>query len=323
MNKTIDLNEIKSILPNLDLLPLIEEGFVAYSDGRSVVPPVGELILEKGEVHIKYGFVRSQPFYVIKIASGFYGNSKLGLSNSGGCMLVFCQVTGTLLCVLLDEGHLTNIRTAVAGAIAAKHLAPKKVTQIGIVGTGIQALAQLNHLRSVVSCRKAMVWGRSQEELHKFTGRFEAESPADDMPNFQLDTTLDLEKVQSECNLIVTTTPAKTSLLKSEFLKPGTHITAVGSDTPEKQELDSRILSRADIVVADSIEQCKTRGEISQAIRRGDFSLDKAIELGDVISGKLTGRSSDEQISVADLTGVAVQDIQIASAVYSGFAKIQ
>jgi ornithine cyclodeaminase len=133
--KIATLDRIKEILPKLDLMPAIEAGFVAYSSGRAVVPPISELILEKGEVHIKYGYIRGEDFYVIKIASGFYGNSALGLPSGNGCMLLFKQETGEFAAVLLDEGHLTDVRTAVAGAVAAKYFAPRHVERIGIVGS--------------------------------------------------------------------------------------------------------------------------------------------------------------------------------------------
>ena len=111
---------------------------MAYSEGRAVVPPVGELLLEKGEVHIKYGYIEGDDFYVIKIASGFYGNPKLGIPSGNGLMLLFSQQTGELVCTLKDEGLLTDVRTAVAGAIASKYLAPVNIQRIGIVGTGMQ-----------------------------------------------------------------------------------------------------------------------------------------------------------------------------------------
>lgn len=314
MTVILKRSEIEQRLESINLLPLIEEGFVAYSQGNSIVPPVGELQLEKGEVHIKYGFIKSQSYYVIKIASGFYGNSEIGLSTSGGCMLVFCQTTGQLKGVLLDDGHLTDIRTAVAGAIAAKHLAPKKVNQIGVIGTGIQAQLQLCHLRSVVDCRNVLVWGRSANSLINFVERLDAEQDkADD--RFEITATDNLAELQQQCNLIVTTTPSNEPLLSMEHIQRGTHITAVGSDMPDKQELDTKILANADLVVADSIEQCNTRGEISQAIRNQDLDLAKVGELGNVISGDSPARTSEQQITVADLTGVAVQDIQIATAV--------
>ena len=305
----ITLAQIKDILPALDLMPAIEAGFVAYSAGQAVVPPVGELLLDKGEVHIKYGFLHDEPYYVIKIASGFYGNPQLGLPSSNGLMLLFSQRTGELVSILLDEGMLTDTRTAVAGAIAAKYLAPKRVRRIGIGGTGIQARLQLQHLKGVTACRDVLVWGRGDAQLSRYR---------QDMGplGFTIGTTQDTAEIMDSCNLIVTTTPAESPLLGVAGLQRGTHITAVGSDAPHKQELDAAILGRADLVVADSISQCLERGEIYQAIEAREIREADLVELGDVIGGKAKGREDEEQISVADLTGVAVQDMQIASSVY-------
>jgi ornithine cyclodeaminase len=302
------LDQIKSVLPELDLVPAIEEGFRRYSARQAVVPPVGELLLEKGEVHIKYGYLRGGDYYVIKVASGFYENSQLGLPSSNGMMLLFSQQTGQPEAILLDEGYLTDTRTAVAGAIAAKYLAPDRVERIGIVGTGIQARLQLRYLRDVTPCRNVLVWGRGESQLNAYQ---------DEMTpfGFRVETTMETAVLQQSCNLIVTTTPATEPLLKAAHLQPGTHITAVGSDTPHKQELDAQILARADLVVADSIAQCLERGEIHQAIKAGLLTQDRLVELGHVISREAPGRSDDTQITVADLTGVAVQDIGIATAV--------
>ena len=307
--KTIMLEQIKKVLPALDLIPAIEAGFVAYSAGRAVVPPVGELLLERGEVHIKYGYLTGDSYYVIKVASGFYENPQLGLSSSNGLMLLFDQRTGELVAILLDEGYLTDVRTGVAGAIAARYLAPRHVQRIGIVGTGIQARQQLLYLAHVTKCRQVLVWGRGEAQLARYERDMQAHG-------FQVETTQLTADILRSCNLIVTTTPATAPLLNASDLQAGTHITAVGSDTPEKQELDGAILAQADLVVADSISQCLARGEIHRAIEAGHISESRLIELGNIISGASPGRTNDEQITVADLTGVAVQDIQIASAVY-------
>lgn len=312
--KVISLNEIEHALVGLDLMPEIEAGFVSYSAGEAVVPPVGELLLDGGDVHIKYGFLKGDDYYVIKIASGFYENPKLGLSSSNGLMLLFKQRTGELASVLLDEGRLTDIRTAVAGAIAAKYLAPKEVGRIGIVGAGIQARQQLRHLKNVTACRDVLVWGMTQDEVDSYKSDM-------DTQGFHIETTLDASQILPNCNLVVTCTPAASPLLLADELQPGTHITAVGSDTPEKQELDPSILGRADLVVADSIPQCLVRGEIFGALRAGQIRADQLVELGSVIAGKHPGRESDTQITVADLTGVAVQDIKIASAVYGAITS--
>jgi len=315
--RIIQLNEIKSLLTEIDLIPAIESGFVSYSEGQAIVPPVGELLLDKGEVHIKYGFIESQPYYVVKIASGFYGNAEFGLPTGNGVMLLFCQKTGQLKCILLDEGHLTDVRTAIAGAIAAKYLAPNNVSRIGIVGTGIQARAQLQYLEGTTNCRDVLVWGRSQDNLDDYV-KYSNEH----LPRFQIETTLEIADIQNQCNLIVTTTPSKQPLLTADHLQAGTHITAVGSDIPDKQELDSEILRESDLVVADSISQCQVRGEISHALRNQDIELNQLVELGNVISGQAQSRTTDDQVTVADLTGVAVQDIQIASAVFESAERL-
>ncbi len=303
-------DQIEKVLPTLDLLPAIEAGFEAYSTGKAEVPPVGELLLEKGDVHIKYGYLHDDEYYVIKIASGFYRNPHLGLPTGNGMMLLYDQTTGQPVSILLDEGRLTDIRTAVAGAVAAKYLAPGNVERIGIVGTGVQARLQLTHLESVTGCRRVLVWGRGQSQLDRYRQDMASSG-------FTIETTLDAADILGTCNLVVTTTPATAPLLTAANLQPGTHITAVGSDTPTKQELEAAILEQADLVVADSIAQCLVRGEIHQAFKAGCLAEADLLELGSIIAGQAPGRTSDSQITVADLTGVAVQDIKIAEAVHT------
>jgi len=309
--RIVERPEIEEVLAGLDVLPLIESGFVAYSEGRAVVPPVGELILEEGEAHIKYGFIRGEPWYVIKIASGFYKNAERGLPSGDGMMLLFSQATGQPVATLLDRGHLTDVRTAAAGAIGARYLAPRRVERIGVAGAGVQARLQVQHLKPVTDCRSALAWGRTDEELEAYRRDMEA-------VGFDMAVTRDPAELGASCNLIVTTTPATEPLLRVDDIRSGTHITAIGSDAPHKQELDPAILSRASLVVADSRAQCRERGEIARALDAGAISPDQVSELGDVISGKTPRRTDDDQITVFDSTGVAVQDIQIASAVARG-----
>ena len=309
--KVLTLDQIKKVLPSVDLMAEIEAGFVAYSQGRAVVPPVGELIMKNppGEVHIKYGYLADDDYYVIKIASGFFENSKLNLPTSNGMMLVFSQKTGTPEAMLLDEGYLTDVRTAVAGAIAAKYLAPSNVDRIGIVGTGMQARLQLEYLAPVTSCRDVLAWGRSDEKLNTYQ---------QDMSDkgFTVTTATDAGDIMTSCNLIVATTSAEEPILSwTDQIRRGTHISAVGSDTEHKQELDAEILRNADLVVADSIAQNVVRGEIHQALKVNAIKEADLVELGSIIAGDAKGRESDDQITVADLTGVAVQDIQISKAV--------
>jgi len=311
MPKIYNLDQIRSALKNIDPIDAIEQGFLAYSEGKVVVPPVGELIFDDppGDVHIKYGYIIGDEYYVIKIASGFYENTKRNLPPYDGMMLLFSQQTGAAVAILLDEGHLTNVRTAAAGAVVAKYMAPSKVHCIGILGTGTQGKMQLDYLKSVLKCREAIVWGRSQQSLDAYVHAMA-------YSGFQIRTTLETSEIPNNCNFIVTTTPARSPLLFVDQIQPGTHITAMGSDTAEKNELDPAILQKADIVVADSISQCIERGEIHHAIKTGILQPDEVVELGNVIFQKELQRHTEEQITITDLTGVAVQDIQISKAVY-------
>lgn len=313
--RVISQDEIEQALESIDLLPAIEAAFVAYSAGRAVVPPVGELVFEDppGEVHIKYGYLEGGRSYVIKVASGFYENPALGLPSGDGLMILCEQRTGRPAAVLLDRGRLTDVRTAVAGAIAAKLLAPERVETIGIVGTGVQARLQLMHLRDIVDCRRVLVWGRRQEACEAYCDEMRSQG-------FEVAATSDVGSIGETCELIVTTTPSRTPLLAAADLRPGTHITAVGSDTVGKQELEAEVLGRAEVVVADSRSQCRERGEIAAALSAGMIKLDTVVELGELLAGDAAGRSRQEEITVADLTGLAVQDVQAAQAVVDGIA---
>jgi len=315
MPTIITLDQINSIVNSIDVISAMEAGFTQYSNGNAVVPPVGELILENppGEVHIKYGYIKNDDYYVIKIASGFYENPKLGLPSGQGMMLMFSQKTGELTSVLLDEGHLTNIRTAAAGALAAKYFAPANINAIGILGTGVQAKLQLLHIQRHNPCKTVWLWGRNKDHAEKLKSGLRND--------FDVTIASSPVEVAQNANLIVTTTPSEIPLLKENDIKPGTLIVAVGSDTQDKQELESNILKNADIVISDSIPQSKSRGEIYRAVKDGALEPEKVVELGTAIQDKALQRSSEEQTIVVDLTGVAVQDIMITAAVYTKFIE--
>jgi ornithine cyclodeaminase len=188
-------------------------------------------------------------------------------------------------------------------------MAPANVERIGIVGAGIQARQQLRYLTRISDCRDVIVWGIDQDEADRYKADMEPEG-------FSVDTTLETQPIAETCNLIVTVTPSKKPLLKAADIRAGTHITAVGADTPGKQELETGIFSMADLLVVDSISQVVERGESQHAFREGLITEDDLVELGLVIDGKALRRTSEDQITITDLTGVAVQDIQITKAVY-------
>jgi ornithine cyclodeaminase len=313
MPKLVTLDEIRLLLDTDNLIDEIEAGFVLYSDGKVTVPPVGFMHFDNppGDVHIKYGSIQDDDYWVLKVASGFYQNPSLGLQASDGVILIFSQRSGALELVLHDRCWLTDMRTAAAGAVAARHLAPQKVDQIGVIGAGVQARMQLEMLCSVVEAKSALIWGRNEEKVGKMIGELES-SDAILSAGMEVQAVESVQELAETSRLIVTATSAHEPVLRADQVQPGTHITAMGSDDDGKQELDVALLGKADRIVADSVSQCSQYGECVHAINAGVISLDDIVELGAVVSNSTDGRTSDDQITIADLTGVAVQDIQIA-----------
>ncbi|ANY80194.1 hypothetical protein BB934_19820 [Microvirga ossetica] len=306
----LDLPQIEQRLEGLDLVGLMEDAFAAFSRGEAVVPAPGELLFgdPPGEVHIKYGYLTGGDTYVIKIASGFWNNPAIGLSSSDGLLLVFRKATGELMAVLNDRGRLTDLRTAAAGAVSAKHLAPASVDAIGVLGTGIQAELQVQMLQSVRPCRNVVVWGRNPERASAYAKRMRRK-------DFNVDIARSSAEVAERCRLIVTATASAAPLLHWRDIRPGTHITAIGADSADKQELDEAIIRNADIAVTDSRSQARSRGEIGHAYGDNRSAADRIVEIGEIVSGTVRGRSAEDQITVSAFSGLAVQDIAMAAAI--------
>jgi ornithine cyclodeaminase len=309
--KILSRKQIEQILSIPTVLKAIEEGFVIYSRGDAIIPPVASLHFDHppGDCHIKYGHAKNGKYYVVKIASGFHENSKMGLPTGNGLMLLFNKSTGELLSVLFDEGYLTDIRTAAAGCIAAKYLAPKNVSCVGIVGTGAQAYYQLKLLEFGITCREVMIWGRDEAKAKKFKNH-------PDLRGWKINVAKDLNELTATCNLIVTTTSSSQPLLWAHQIQSGTHITAVGTDDLGKQELDPEIFVKAKRIIVDSRSQCMQFGDVSYAVRQNLIKEEQLVELGEVIEDPSLRRNSETEISVVDLTGVAIQDLQIAALVF-------
>jgi ornithine cyclodeaminase len=299
--------ELLAAIHPAELIQAVEDGFAAYSRGTVVVPPVGHLEFDDppGDCHIKYGYIRGDDAFTVKIATGFYRNPERGLPSSNGVVLVFSSRTGELLAILRDEGCLTDLRTAAAGAVAAKYLAPTNVECIGTLGAGTQARLQLEYLKEVTPCRRVLLWARSAARAAAFQAALHVEG-------FEIELASTVAELARRSRLIVTTTPARHWLLGVDDVQPGTHITSVGADGGGKQELDPRLFARA-LCVVDSRKQCAQFGDSSYAIQAGLIAQADLIELGEIIQDRSLGRRDAAQITIADLTGVAVQDIQIAN----------
>ena len=306
---------IENLLNGVDLSFLISKGFIAYSSGQVMVPPIGELTFKDppGDVHIKYGYIKGDKYYIIKIASGFWENEKYGIPNGQGMMLLFNQKTGVPEALLHDEAILTDIRTAIAGQICASRLA-NEIHCIGVIGTGVQARLQVEYLQSITTCRNIIVWGRNKDKVRKYRKDMEKKG-------FTVSMKTNAKDVCKQCNLIITATASKEPLIFKDDLQPGTHITAVGADAIGKRELGKGVIGIAKTVVADSVVQCVERGEISYALSAKEIKIEQICELGNILSGNSMGRKNSDQITIADLTGVAVQDVQIATAVFESYLE--
>jgi ectoine utilization protein EutC len=296
---------------DLGALNSVERAFQSYANGQAVVPvPLGMIVPGTGdEVHVKTALLPDAEVIAIKVATGFYGNQWLGLTNSNGIVLLLSRQTGEPLALLQDNGYLTDLRTALAGAIAAKYLAPKKIETVAILGTGAQARYQLRALQLVRGFTRAFVWGRDPAHADRYAHEMSAEL------GIAVDRAETPAAAVRDAQIVVTTTASRSPLLHASDLHPGMHITCMGSDGEGKQELAPDVLTRADRIVCDSRSQCERLGELQHAANMAAITP-KLTELGAIIAGTAPGRAHDDEVTVCDLTGVGVQDTAIADYVY-------
>jgi ectoine utilization protein EutC len=298
---------------DLAALEAVEEGFACLARGEVIVPaPMNIDVPERQtEIHVKTAYARGLPGFAVKIASGFGINAARGLPTSSGLMVLLSAETGFPLALLLDNGYLTDVRTAVAGAIAAKHLARTEVPVIGIVGTGDQARYQVRALRLVRDVRRVVVYGRRREAAEAYAQEMSEELQV------PVDVAVAVADLVAASDLVITTTGSRAALIEVGDVRAALHITAMGSDGPGKQELDPRILGRADKVVCDLRSQCARLGELQHALRAGILGdAAPVLELGDLVAGLKPGRTSDSELTVCDLTGLGIQDTSIALFAY-------
>ena len=300
IKKCVELNE--------QLIPVIEDAFKNLAQGKTTMPPILRLDIEKyhGESDVKAAYIEGLDSYAIKIASGFFNNPKLGIPSSNGLMILLDSQTGVIKSVLLDKGYLTDVRTAIAGAIASKYLSNYDSTKAGIIGAGIQAKLQLEALTLVRKINTAYIWSRDSIKTNKFVEEI-------NNLNFNLEVCSSAEEVLRKSEIVVTTTPSKSPLIQSDWLKKGLHITAMGSDAEQKNELDPLIIKQCDLYIPDSLSQTTILGELHHALEKNIVSSDNTYdELGNVILDSNLGRKSKDDITICDLTGTGAQDTAIA-----------
>jgi ornithine cyclodeaminase len=308
----IDEGTLRAAMTPALAVEVVREAFRADGEGRAHVPPVINLDVPsaRGEFHIKTAYIDGMPHIAVKIASGFYDNPSRGLPSGSGMMALFDATTGFPAALLLDNGYLTDVRTGAAGAVAAEVLARATIGTVGVIGSGVQARHQVRCLRVVRPFTRIVAWSPTRERLDEYCREMRAEG-------YDVRAAASVEEVCGEADVLITCTPARAPLVRCEWLREGMHVTAVGSDSPGKQELDADCLDRADLVVVDRFAQCLAFGELRHAIAAALLTRnDVHAELGQIVAGKKPGRTADRQITIADLTGVGFQDTAIASAAW-------
>lgn len=289
-------------------LEAVEAVYPLITAGVGSMPPIMRIDVPEnnGEIDIKSAYLPGYSGIAVKVSAGFFDNPEKGLPSLGGLMMVFDSETGVPRSALFDNGYLTDLRTALAGAVAARHLAGRDVTTAGIIGAGMQARYQLEALTLVRPIERALVWARRREQANQLAEELSATlgiavAPAETV-----------EAAVTGSDVVVTTTPSTEPLVDASMLHPGLHITAIGSDAETKQEIAADAVASADGFFCDSIAQSGRLGELRAAVAAG-YDSAGAVELGSVISGEHPGREGDDQVTICDLSGTGAQDTAIAS----------
>ncbi|MCJ8054726.1 ectoine utilization protein EutC [Shinella curvata] len=303
--------DLRRIVPlDLEAIACIEKAFHALATQAVVMPPILRLDMpeQRAEVDVKTAYVPGLDGFAIKISPGFFDNPKLGLPSTNGLMVLFSTKTGVVQAVLLDNGYLTDVRTAAAGAVAARYLSRPDASIAAVFGAGMQARLQLEALSLVRPIREARIWARDMAKAEATAAALTVTL------GFPVRAEADGKAAVDGADIIVTTTPSETPVLRAAWLQPGQHVTAMGSDAEHKNEIEPAVITGAGLYVADSLKQTRRLGELHHAIEAGLVTDGTTFpELGEIIAGRKTGRSGPEQITVADLTGTGIQDTAIAT----------
>ena len=320
INKAVSTSKFEE-----NLIQGIKEGFLALEAGEFFACPIQTMGLPPfpfvencddyhAQTCVKSGYFKGNDYYIIKVASGGHPH------ENSGVMQVFSQQSGRMEALLLDEGILTEIRTAAVGALAAKLMAPKNIRAIGILGTGVQARFQLNMLPAATDCRKVFVWARHPSKGQAFKNEMKQKG-------WQISVAETVDEVLDACDLIVTTTCAREPLLRlseNSSRQSGLHITCIGADAPGKMELEPKSVAKADLLVADTIQQTVERGEFQKAVADGLVDTESILSLGNFISREDLHRKKDDdkRVTIFDSSGVALQDCVVSQMTYDVLRKM-
>ena len=283
----------------------VEQAYRMHGEGRYYMDPKGHIVLDRfpGEWEAMPSYIEEPHAAACKWVSIRENNRARFNQPTVFSILIYTEPETGFPLAIVDGSYHTVMRTGASGAVSAKWLARKDSRTLAIVGAGNMAEGALATCNEVFPWEDVRIWSRSQDTLDQFV-----DSQQPKYENFRIRTSTDAEEVVRGADVVVTLTPATSPVVMEDWIAPGTHIAAVGADKGGDQELEGSLLTRARIFV-DDIRQCRTDGEINVPLGQGLITEnDIAGEIGEVVTGKKSGRESDDQITIFDSTGIALQD---------------
>jgi ornithine cyclodeaminase/alanine dehydrogenase-like protein (mu-crystallin family) len=307
--RIVSAAELRNHVKFEDLVEPVAAAFRDVSAGRA---DSGHIVMfpvqprERGDVYVKTGTLRGHSAYVVKVSPWFAANTQRGVAQ-GGFVALFDSHTGHTLAVLNEEHYLSDIRTAAAGAVAARALAPSKIRTASVLGSGVQAYWQCLALHRERPFYTLLIWPRSRDKGEALRQRLLGE-----LPGVDIRLEFDLEQAVRRGDVLICATASREPIVRGDWLREGQHITAVGADDPSKCELDVSALRRARVFV-DSVATTVANGDIYRAIQGGAYSANDLMgEIGEILDGSKPGRHSDTDITIAKLVGIGAQDLVAA-----------
>ena len=303
-------DELRQIVTIPEAIEAVETALIASDQGRVNTPGQFTLALPdvNGEVDVKSTYVQDTPFYIVKVDSHFHDNPIINLPTNSGLVNVFDAATGFPAALMVDNGYLSRIRDSVSGALAGKYLANQQIENVAIIGVDSQAYVQLKALMVVRDNGLVKVWGPSPLDADNYARRLVEDH------DINIEIAPSVQEAVQHADLIITTTAHPKALIEAAWLKPGVHITAVGSHRPETPKVHPTVFQRVDLIVVDNLSRCKTSGEISHGLAANTITPANIHgQLGSLVAGTINRRTDTNQITLADLTGLDALDAAVAT----------
>lgn len=309
--------DVAELLTLDECIAAVEDAFRQHGEGKTSAPKVLGMPSTDGGFHIKAAMLGdSAPYFAAKLNGNFFHNrERFAMPNIQGLVLL-CDATNGYPLAVMDSIEITILRTGAATAVAAKHLARRDSKTVTICGCGNQGRVQLRSLQRVLPLRHVYAFDLNVDLSAKFATELSPEL------GIEIEVVNELAAALRKSDVCVTCTPAKKYFIHKEHVRPGTFLAVVGADNEDKQELDPQLLVSSK-VVTDILDQCMEIGDLHHAIAEGLMRRNSVhAELGEIVAGKKPGRTSDDEITVFDSTGTALQDVAAAAVVYERAMKL-